>query len=46
MSEAGGVGNGALDEVPLLWWDVSPRPVPQCDVVLGRERPRQDDLEA
>src|SRR6266851_8000790 len=25
MSEACGVGNGALDEVPLLWWDVSPR---------------------
>jgi hypothetical protein len=26
MSEAGGVGNGGLDEVPLLSWDVSPRP--------------------
>jgi len=25
MSEACGVGNGALDEVPLLWWDASPR---------------------
>ena len=46
MSEACGVGNGALDEVPLLWWDVSPRPLAQCDIVLGRERPRRDDLEA
>ena len=36
----------ALDEVPLLWWDVSPRPLPPCDIVLGRERPDGDDHEA
>jgi hypothetical protein len=41
--EACGVGDGALDEVPLLWWDVSPRPLPRCDIFLGRERPRWDD---
>jgi hypothetical protein len=46
MSEACGVSNGALDEVILLWWDVSPRLLAQCDIVLGRERPRRDDLEA